>query len=99
MKRFPLGQSYSADSLKCKALHLDFNFQTKCSEKCAFVAEIAWSPVLSSLLLSPPKFLTKSSYGKSHKKISKIQAEELETQQIICLSERGIHERSEKTIG
>lgn len=69
------------------------------SEKCTFVPEIARSRVLSFLLLSPPKFLIKPSYGKSHKKICRIQAEELETQQIIYLSGGGNCERSEKTIG
>jgi len=54
MKHFPLGQSYSADSLKCKVLHSDFNFQMKCSEKCVFVAEVVWSPVLPSLLFTSP---------------------------------------------
>lgn len=86
MKHFLLGQSYTADSLKYKVLHSDFNFQMKSSEKWAVVAEIAWSPVLSSILLSPPKFLTKSSYGKSNEKISRIQAENLEMQQIIYLN-------------
>lgn len=99
MKHFPLGQSCSADSLKCKALHSDFSFQMRRSEKCTVVPEIARSRVLSFLLFSPPEFLTKSSYGKSHKKICRIQAEELETQQIIYLSGGGNRERSEKTIG
>lgn len=48
--------------------------------------ETAQSPVLSSILLSPPKFLTKYSYEKSNEKISRIQVENLEMQQIIYLN-------------
>lgn len=86
MKHFLLGQRYTADSLKYQVLHSDFNFQMKSSEKWTMVAETAWSPRLSSILLSHPKFLTKSSYGKSNEKISRIQAENLEMQQIIYLN-------------
>lgn len=85
MKHFLLGQSYTADSLNT-VLNSDFNFQMKSSEKWTIVAEAAWSPVRSSILLSPPKFLTKSSYGKSNEKISRIQAENLEMQQMIYLN-------------